>query len=118
MVPLDPGIFSLEALDNLTRSLQMIQEMTGHTVGLTTVLLTRYIAPGIFARIRGRTGPCQEIEAALKKMFTTVFVVPESVEIYRSQQEGLPISHYAPMSAAGAAYGEIARFIAEEKFRN
>jgi len=118
VVPFEPSIFSCEALDNLTRSLEMIHEKTGHSVDLSMALLTRSIPPGLFAWLRGKTGPCREIEAALKKTFATVFVIPESVEIYRSQQQGLPLSHYAPKCAAGVAYKEIARCIAEEKFNH
>lgn len=114
IAPFDTGIFSLEALDNLSRSLQMIREMTGHSVTMTTALLTRYAAPGIFARLRGMPSPCREIEAALKKKFSTLFSIPESVEIFRSQQEGVPISHFAPDCAAGKAYREVAGFIVKK----
>lgn len=112
VVPFDPGIFALEALDNLRRSLRMIEEMTGHKVDLSTALLTRYAAEGFWRRLFGKSGPGREIEASLKKMFTTVFIVPEDVEIYRSQLAGMPISHYAPRSGAGVAYRKIAEHIA------
>lgn len=113
VVPFDPGIFSLEAMDNLVRSLTMIREMTGHTVDLTMALLCRCATPGMVARLLRKPDPCREMEASLEKLFSRVFVIPESVEIYRSQQEGLPISHYAPTSPAGVAYGNIAGYIME-----
>jgi len=44
-------------------------------------------------------------------MFETVFVVPNSVEIYETQRQGVPISHYAPRSRVGRAYAEITKSI-------
>lgn len=115
VVPLDPGIFALEAVDNLDRTLRMIRELTGHTVAMSTALLTRCVLPGFFARLRGAHNPCQQMEAALKKRFRTVFTIPDAPEICRSQQAGMPISIYAPESAVGRAYRKIAEYIAEGK---
>ena len=111
VVPLDPGIFSLEALYNLKASFQDIKRMAGHPINGITALLIRYVKPDVFSRILRRRNPSQEIEARLRTMFETVFVVPDSIEIYETQRKGVPISHYAPRSRVGRAYAEITKSI-------
>ncbi len=111
VVPLDSSIFSLEALDNLKTSFQDIKRMAGHSInGITTVLI-RYAKPGVFSRMLRRRNPSQEVEERLREMFETVFVVPDSIEIYETQRQGVPISHYAPGSRVGRAYAEITKSI-------
>ena len=111
VVPLDPSIFSLEALDNLKASFRDIKRMAGHPINGITAVLIRYAKPDVFSRILRRRSPSQEIEASLKTMFETVFVVPDSIEIYETQRQGVPISHYAPGSRVGRAYAEITKSI-------
>ncbi|WP_363318506.1 AAA family ATPase [Methanoregula sp.] len=43
----------------------------------------------------------------IKRLFRTVYTVPYSPLIYEAQKRGLPISHFAPDSSAGAAYKTI-----------
>lgn len=47
------------------------------------------------------------IRAEVKRLFRTVYIVPYSPQIYEAQKRGLPISHYAPESAAGIVYKNI-----------
>lgn len=111
VVPLEPSIFSLEALNNLKISFDDIKRMAGHTLNQITAVLVRYINPDLFSRVFRKHNPSQEVEARLREMFHTVFIVPDSVEIYQAQQEGIPISHYAPRSRVGKAYEKIANSI-------
>jgi len=111
VVPVDPSIFSLEALDNLKASFRDIKRMAGHPVNRITAVLIRYAKPDVFSRILRRRNPSQEIEARLRTMFDTVFIVPDSVKIYETQRQGVPISHYAPGSRVGRAYAEITKSI-------
>ena len=113
VIPLDPSIFSLESLRNLNMSFEDVKRMTGHSIDEVTVVLTRYMKPNLFSRMVRRRNPSQEVEARLKEMFGTVFIVPEAREIYEAQREGIPISNYAPGSRAGKAYEKIARNIEE-----
>jgi chromosome partitioning protein len=48
------------------------------------------------------------IESDVKKRFKTVFAVPYSPDIYEAQKRGMPISHFAPESAAAQCYKNIA----------
>jgi len=111
VVPVDPSIFSLEALDNLEASFRDIKRMAGHPINRITTVLIRYAKPDVFSRILHRRSPSREVEAKLKTMFETVFVVPNSVEIYETHRQRVPISHYAPGSRVGRAYAEITKSI-------
>jgi len=111
VVPLDPSIFSLEALDNLKTSFRDIKRMAGHSINGITAVLIRYTKPDVFSRLLRRHNPSQEVEERLRTMFDTVFIVPDSVEIYEAQRQGVPISHYAPGSRVGRAYAEISKSI-------
>jgi len=115
IVPIDPSIFALEAIENLRRSFHDIRRMTHHTIRRITAVLVRYKRPNLLSRFMGNRNSCQEIETRLKEMFDRVFVVPESDEIYRAQKKGIPVSHLAPRSSVGKAYGKIAESIAEQQ---
>jgi chromosome partitioning protein len=106
VVPVDPSIFALEAMDDLKRTFSDIQRLTGHVVHTLGAVLIRYAKPN------GRKSTvCQEVEASLREMFCPVFLVPAADEIYHTQQQGVPISHYAPRSGVGKAYEKIAKTI-------
>jgi len=111
IVPLDASVYSLEALDNLKISFNDIKRINGHSINQITAILIRYIKPALLSRVSRRRNPSQEVEARLREMFGTVFIVPDSVEIYETQRQGVPISHYSPGSRAGRAYAEIAKSI-------
>ena len=103
VVPLEPGVFSLEALDNLKIIFKDIERMTGHSLNQVTVIMNRYVKQNIFSRIFYKHSPSSEILARLRQIFNIVFTVPDSTQIYLAQQKGLPLSHYAPESEAGKA---------------
>jgi len=111
VIPLDPSIFSLETLENLQASFRDIRRMTRHSIKQITVVLIRYVKPNLFSRRFRKPNPSQEVEARLREMFDTVFVIPDSVEIYETQRQGVPISHYAPKSKVGRAYAGITKSI-------
>lgn len=111
IVPLDASVYSLEALDNLKISFDDIKRMNGHSINQITAILIRYVKPDLFSRIARKRNPSQEVEVRLREMFGTVFIVPDSVEIYETQRQRVPISHYAPGSKVGRAYAEIAKSI-------
>ena len=112
VVPLEPSILSLEALDNLKISFDDIKRLAGHTINQITVVLIRYVKHNFFLRKFYKRDSSQEVEAKLREMFHTVYVVPDATEeIYQAQRDGLPISHYAPGSRVGRAYERIARSI-------
>jgi chromosome partitioning protein len=106
VVPFDPSIFALETLDDLKKSFRDIKQITGHSINEIAAVMIRYAKAD-----RGKYSPSQEVEAILRKMFDMVFVVPAADEIYETQKEGVPISHYAPRSGVGRAYAKIARII-------
>jgi chromosome partitioning protein len=106
VVPVDPSIFSLETLEDLRKSFADIKRLTGHSIRPIAALLIRHVSP------KGRKpNASTEIEASLREMFNPVFVVPAADEIYQTQKEGVPISHYAPRSGVGRAYEKIAKSI-------
>jgi len=47
------------------------------------------------------------LEAEVRRLFTAVYMVPYSPQIYEAQKRGLPISKFAPDSSAGVAYKTI-----------
>ena len=111
IVPLDASVYSLEALDDLKISFNDIKRINGHSINQITAVLIRYAKPDVFSRMFHKRNPSQEVEERLREMFETVFVVPDSMEIYETQRQGVPISHYAPRSRVGRAYAEITKSI-------
>lgn len=112
LIPVDPSIYSLEALDNLKHTFRDIRRMEGRPINKITVILNRYhVENDVFAKMFQKRHPSHEVELRLREMFTTVFTVPEAIEIYDAQKKGVPISHFAPKSRAGKSYEKIARNI-------
>ena len=113
VVPVDPSIFALEALENLKKSFHDVRRMAHHSIRRITAVLVRYMKLGLVSRLLGRRDGSQEVETRLREMFDPVFTVPSSVEIYQAQKKGMPISHLAPESKVGKAYRKIAESIAQ-----
>ncbi|HHT9122910.1 MAG TPA: ParA family protein [Candidatus Wunengus sp. YC63] len=112
VIPVDPSIYSLEALDNLRHTFRDIKRMEGRPINKITVVINRYhVENDLFAKMFQKRHPSHEIESRLRDLFPTVFVVPEAIEIYDAQKKGTPISHFAPKSRAGKAYEKIAKNI-------
>ena len=114
VIPADPSIYSLEALGNLKHTFRDIKRREGHPINKITVVLNRYhVEHDVFAKMFQKRHPSYEVEVRLREMFPSVFVVPEAIEIYDAQKNGIPISHFAPKSRAGKAYERIAKNIIE-----
>ena len=112
VIPLDPSIYSLEALENLKQTFRDIKRREGRPINKITVVLNRYhVEHDVFAKMFQKRHPSYEVEVRLREMFPTVFTVPEAIEIYDAQKKGIPISHFAPKSRAGKAYEKIAQSI-------
>ena len=106
VVPLDPSVYALESLGDLQQSFRDIEECTGRRSTPSRRCSRAYVEADGPGRI-----PSQEIEASLKAVFHPVFVVPVADEIFQTQKEGVPISHYAPRSGVGKAYEKITKTI-------
>lgn len=126
VVPLDPSVYSLEALDNLKVFFNDIKTITGHSLHQITVVLTRYVRHNflfdrsVFSKMFFQDNPSGEIARELRKKIQPLFVIPECTGVYKSQKQGLPISHCAPKSKAAKAYEKLARsldFYANYKLR-
>lgn len=127
VVTLDPGTFALRGMEALSTVFGDIREMLGEDVAADFAILTRWKGPGnqsaeagglaLFLKRIFSAGPSAEeekerarlkaFESEVRKAFRQVFVVPYSPAIYETQQQGLPISHYAPDSDAGREYRAI-----------
>jgi chromosome partitioning protein len=114
VMALDPSIYSLEAAENLVNLIRDIRKNTGKAIEADIAVLIRYRKTSFFSMLDGKKSPGEEIKAELEKMGLTVFTVPESIEIYEAQKEGLPLSHFAPESRAGRVYEKIAEKIRRE----
>lgn len=88
-----------------------IKRMTHHSIKQITIILTRCVKQNVYARFFNKCSPLQEIEARLREIFNTVYLVPDSTLIYGTQQKGVLISHYAPESEVGKVYEKIAESV-------
>ena len=111
VVPLEPSVFCLEALEHQEVIFNDIKRMNGRTFLQITIILTRYVKQNLYMRFFNEYSPSQEVETRLLEKFSTVYLVPDSTLIYGTQQRGVPISHYAPESKVGKAYEKIAENI-------
>ncbi len=133
IVTLDPGTFALRGMEALSTVFCDIREMLGEDVAADFAILTRWKGSGdpaagtgglaLFLKRIFSAGPSAEeekererlkaFESEVRKAFKQVFTVPYSPAIYETQQQGLPISHYAPESDAGREYRAIATALLE-----
>jgi chromosome partitioning protein len=133
VVTLDPGTFALRGMEALSTVFCDIKELLGEEITADFAILTRWKGPESQAAESGglvlllkrifSAGPSAEeekererlktFESEVRKAFRQVFVVPYSPAIYETQQQGLPISHYAPESDAGREYRLITTAIQE-----
>lgn len=112
IVSLDLGVFALEGLEDLHLVFDDIKESFNVEINAKMTIITKFIKPSFFSKIRGRQNPVKEIEKEAKKIFEKVVLIPYSTEIYESQLKGIPISNYAPKCKAGLSYEKIANEIA------
>ena len=133
VVTLDPGTFALRGMEALSTVFCDIKELLGEEITADFAILTRWKGPEnqapefgglvlLLKRIFSTSPTAEEererdrlktFESEVRKAFRQVFVVPYSPAIYETQQQGLPISHYAPESDAGRRYRVITAAIQE-----
>ena len=111
VVPLDPSLFSLQALENLKLYCCDLKEMTGHVIDQLTIVLNRYVQSKTTPKKAAKPSPSEEIKTALETMDYPLFTIPDSVLIFRAQQLGIPVSHYASASPVEKAYQAIANHL-------
>jgi chromosome partitioning protein len=109
IVSLDPGIFSLENILELDKTIDDISENVGIKPKLIMAILTRCNKPPIFLRLIKGKDLIKEIEKELAKTFERIFVIPYCLEVIEAQAKGVPISHYRPNSKAALVYKNIAK---------
>ena len=113
IIPLDSGVFAYETLDTLKTLLIDLRDELGIEVNVMMMLLKRYAGINtIFGN------PTREMKKALKEFLVennipsvNLFTIPFSINIYKAQMRGMPISHYAPRSDVGRVYKGIAKEI-------
>lgn len=110
VVPLDPSIFALEALENLKMYCAELEQIVGRKIAPFSVVLNRYIKAKVSTN-KSKLGPSQEVESAIKAMSYPLFTVPDSVIVYRAQQAGIPVRQYSSKSNVNNAFGEIANYL-------
>lgn len=133
VVTLDPGTFALRGMEALSMVFGDVREMLGKDVATDFAILTRWkgsddpaagsgglalflkriFSPASSAEEEKERERLKAFESEVRKVFKQVFTVPYSPAIYETQQQGLPISHYAPESGAGREYRAIATALLE-----
>lgn len=106
-VPLDPGIFALEGVEDLKAVFDALNDVVSFEVKPSIGILTRCVKPSLFSRILRKSNPMKEIKEEAENFFEKVFLIPFSKKVYDSQLKGLPLSSYASHCDAGKAYKEI-----------
>ena len=100
-------------LQSATLPNQMLfeNEIALHIIDQLTIVLNRYVKPGTTSKKTAKPTPSVEIKTALEEMNYPLFIIPDSVLIYRAQQAGIPVSHYAANSQVDKAYRAIANHL-------
>jgi chromosome partitioning protein len=125
IITFDRGIFALNGLQTLMTIFSDIREATGDSIVPDLAILTRWDRKGderqssgfrafldLLSGHRKQSDDRDEervtrFEEEVRKYFSLVYSVPYGREIYEAQQQGIPISHFAPDSEAGLAYARI-----------
>lgn len=108
VVPLDPSVFALEAFENLKIYCSDLKKSLNQATADFIIVLNRYVKGKTSANKAKMLSPSQEIEAASKLMPYSLFIVPESVVVYRAQQAGIPVAKLSPKSVLDNAFRAIA----------
>jgi chromosome partitioning protein len=112
MLCVDVGVFALEGIETLKDVFRRMEKWLGVKVNVKLILLTK-CRSGLFGFIFG--DPAKDVERELlMRHGIRVVKIPFSTEVFRSQVEGRPISHFAPTSNVGQSYKKIA----EEVMKN
>lgn len=110
VIPVDSGVFGYETLETLKSLVLDLQEELHVEVPVRMVLL-RELSTSV-----SDWGLTQEIRRLVTGFLmrnglsnVRICSIPFSREVYRAQMKGMPISHFAPLSAVGKAYLRVAR---------
>lgn len=104
ILALDPGVFAVEGIEEFNNSLKDVNEQLRLNPKADMAILTKAeisLLPFL------KKHPTHEIKNELQKMFSNVYIVPHSIDIYESHRKGLPLSHCLPKGRAGKAYQRI-----------
>jgi chromosome partitioning protein len=133
IITFDRGIFALNGLQTLMTIFSDIREATGDSIVPDLAILTRWDRKGderqnsviraFWDRLSGHRKKSDDsdeervtrFEEEVRKYFSLVYSVPYGREIYEAQQQGTPISHFAPDCEAGLAYARIAGVVEKWK---
>jgi len=131
IVTLDSGVFALSGVESLKTIFSDIEENFGRQVVCELAIISR---GGLVEEARSpldsviqgikrflNTDPIEkkeeerirEHEEEIKSLFSEVYRVPYDARIQEAQQNGLPVSHYAPDSEGARVYREIAKVVSE-----
>ena len=111
LIPLDPGVFALEGVEDLKAVFDTLNDVVSFEVKPSIGIITRCVKTPLFSKIMRKNNSVKEIKGEAENFFEKVFLIPYSEEVYRSHLEGLPLSSYASNCDAGKAYKEIAEVL-------
>jgi chromosome partitioning protein len=103
IIPVQCEYLALEGLGQLTQTITRVHAGLYPELEVRGVILTMY---------DGRTRLATDVVSEVRKYFPDqVFeaVIPRSIRLAEAPSYGIPISHYAPESAAAKAYASLAR---------
>jgi chromosome partitioning protein len=103
IIPVQCEYLALEGLGQLTQTITRVRAGLFPDLEVRGVILTMY---------DGRTRLATDVVSEVRKFFPDqVFeaVIPRSIRLAEAPSYGIPISHYAPESAAAKAYAALAR---------
>ncbi len=110
IIPLDTGVFAVEAMETLRALLQIVDEAENSSSAILQFLLLEHPSFSFFSK-----SPTEEIEKALREFLQIycdevppIVKIPYSRWVYEAQKHGMPLSHHAPLSKVGKAYQKIA----------
>jgi len=111
VIPVDPSIYALEALESFGQFLIEIKHTLGHSFHQVTVVLVRCIKRSAIARLLHKDEASRQVARSLEKVSDRLFTIPESPQLFEAQCLGLPVSHSAPASAVASAYRQVANAV-------
>lgn len=112
IIPLDSGIFALEALETLSSLFMDIEEELGVKIKIMMILLRKYPIPIIGRRLTKDVQTMVESYLTINDiLIPKTITIPYSKRAHSAQIRGMPISHLAPFSRLGRGYKKIAEEI-------
>ncbi len=104
IIPVDMSPLAMQALENISQTLEILYDSIGRAPELLGILMTRYD--------KRRHKVNREILNTLQDHFeSAVFntVIPENTAVTKSQMQGVPLVHYDSRSSASMAYMELTK---------